>query len=216
MLSVLNNRTYRHLFTAQVIALVGTGLMTVALGLLAYELAGADAGAVLGTALAIKMLAYAGVAPVAQAFADRLPRRSLLVALDLVRAAVALCLPFVTEVCRAPFGSRQAQRGRQLDPHPAQQQGQRSNPCRHVPGRPCQGAVERTKAQPVRSPVQQGFRRKHGGHYRHRMPQHQPRKPITQSHLNPPPRLHRATVAAMYRRTTGHSGPHAGAGIRYQ
>ena len=67
MLSVLNNRTYRHLFTAQVIALVGTGLMTVALGLLAYELAGADAGAVLGTALAIKMLAYAGVAPVAQA-----------------------------------------------------------------------------------------------------------------------------------------------------
>ena len=98
MLSVLNNRTYRHLFTAQVIALVGTGLMTVALGLLAYELAGADAGAVLGTALAIKMLAYAGVAPVAQAFADRLPRRSLLVALDLVRAAVALCLPFVTAV----------------------------------------------------------------------------------------------------------------------
>ena len=98
MLSVLNNRTYRHLFTAQVIALVGTGLMTVALGLLAYELAGADAGAVLGSALAIKMLAYVGVAPVAQAFADQFPRRSLLVALDLVRAVVAICLPFVTEV----------------------------------------------------------------------------------------------------------------------
>ena len=98
MLSVLKNRAYRHLFTAQVIALVGTGLMTVALGLLAYDLAGANAGAVLGTALAIKMLAYVGVAPVAQAFADRLPRRSLLVALDLVRASVALCLPFVSEV----------------------------------------------------------------------------------------------------------------------
>lgn len=98
MLAVLKNRTYRHLFAAQVIALVGTGLMTVALGLLAYELAGADAGAVLGTALAIKMLAYVGIAPIAQAFADRLPRRSLLVALDLIRAAVALCLPFVTEV----------------------------------------------------------------------------------------------------------------------
>ncbi|WP_454693400.1 MFS transporter [Achromobacter aegrifaciens] len=98
MFAVLKNRTYRHLFAAQVIALVGTGLMTVALGLLAYELAGADAGAVLGTALAIKMLAYVGIAPIAQAFAGRLPRRSLLVALDLVRAAVALCLPFVTEV----------------------------------------------------------------------------------------------------------------------
>lgn len=63
MFAVLKNRTYRHLFLAQVIALLGTGLATVALGLLAYDLAGADAGAVLGTALAIKMIAYTGVAP---------------------------------------------------------------------------------------------------------------------------------------------------------
>ena len=98
MLKVLANRTYRHLFAAQVIALVGTGLATVALGLLAYELAGADAGAVLGTALAIKMIAYVGVAPVAAAFAERLPRRAMLVSLDLVRAAVAVLLPFVSEV----------------------------------------------------------------------------------------------------------------------
>ncbi|RUY33303.1 MFS transporter, partial [Mesorhizobium sp. M7A.F.Ca.US.001.04.1.1] len=98
MLEVLADRTYRHLFLAQVIALVGTGLATVALGLLAYDLAGADAGAVLGTALAIKMIAYVGVAPVAAAFAERLPRRTMLVSLDLVRAAVAVFLPFVTEV----------------------------------------------------------------------------------------------------------------------
>jgi H+ antiporter protein len=98
MLDVLKNRTYRHLFFAQVIALVGTGLATVALGLLAYDIAGADAGAVLGTALAIKMLAYIGVAPIASAFAERVPRRTLLVALDLVRAGVALSLPFVTQV----------------------------------------------------------------------------------------------------------------------
>ena len=98
MLHVLANRTYRHLFLAQVIALVGTGLATVALGLLAYDLAGANAGAVLGTALAIKMIAYVGVAPVAAAFAERLPRRTMLVSLDLVRAAVAILLPFVTEI----------------------------------------------------------------------------------------------------------------------
>lgn len=97
MLSILANRTYRHLFTAQVVALVGTGLATVALGLLAYDLAGASAGEVLGTALAIKMLAYIGVAPIAAAFAERLPRRAMLVALDLVRALVALTLPFVTQ-----------------------------------------------------------------------------------------------------------------------
>ena len=33
MLNILSNRTYRHLFMAQVIALIGTGLATVALGL---------------------------------------------------------------------------------------------------------------------------------------------------------------------------------------
>ncbi|MEK2611660.1 MFS transporter [Pseudomonas shirazensis] len=98
MLSVLKNRTYRHLFIAQVIALIGTGLATVALGLLAYNLAGAQAGAVLGTALAIKMVAYIGVAPIAGAFAEHLPRKAMLVSLDLVRAAVALLLPFVTEI----------------------------------------------------------------------------------------------------------------------
>lgn len=98
MLEVLANRTYRHLFLAQVIALLGTGLATVALSLLAFDLAGANAGAVLGTALAIKMLAYIGVAPVASALAERLPRRAVLVTLDLVRAGVALLLPFVTQI----------------------------------------------------------------------------------------------------------------------
>ncbi len=98
MLSVLANRTYRHLFFAQVIALIGTGLATVALGLLAYDIAGADAGAVLGTALAIKMVAYIAIAPIAGAYADKLPRKRLLVAMDLVRAAVALVLPFVDAV----------------------------------------------------------------------------------------------------------------------
>lgn len=98
MLQVLANRTYRHLFLAQVVALIGTGLATVALGLLAYDLAGDRAGEVLGTALAIKMLAYIGVAPVAAAFAERWPRRTMLVSLDLIRAVVALSLPFVNQI----------------------------------------------------------------------------------------------------------------------
>ncbi|WP_020667819.1 MFS transporter [Amycolatopsis nigrescens] len=97
-MSLFAHRDYRHLFGAQVVALFGTGLTTVALGLLAYELAGADAGAVLGTALAIKMVTYVTVAPVAGAYADRAPRRVLLVTLDLVRAGVVLVLPFVDQV----------------------------------------------------------------------------------------------------------------------
>ncbi|MGW7026107.1 MFS transporter [Streptomyces xanthophaeus] len=98
MLSVLRNTAYRRLFTAQVVALVGTGLATVALSLLAHDLAGSGAAAVLGTALAIKMTAYVALAPVIAAVADRVPRRALLVTADLVRAAVALALPFVDRV----------------------------------------------------------------------------------------------------------------------
>ncbi len=98
MLSVLADRTYRHLFLAQVVALLGTGLATVALGLLAFDLAGEGAAMVLGTVFAIKMVAYVGIAPIAGAFAERVNRRRLLVSLDLVRAACAVALPFVTEV----------------------------------------------------------------------------------------------------------------------
>jgi hypothetical protein len=56
-----NKRAYYHPFFAQVIALVSTGVATGALALLAYELAGADTDTVMGTALAIKMLAYVRV-----------------------------------------------------------------------------------------------------------------------------------------------------------
>jgi len=98
MFDVLSDRTYRHLFLAQVVALLGTGLATVALGLLAFDLAGDGAAMVLGTVFTIKMVAYVGIAPVAGAFADRVPRRAFLVSLDLMRAGVALALPFVTEV----------------------------------------------------------------------------------------------------------------------
>ncbi|HEY1072076.1 MAG TPA: MFS transporter [Brevundimonas sp.] len=97
MFSPLKHAAYRHLFIAQVAALLGTGMATVALGLLAHDLAGAGAGEVLGIALAIKMIAYVGVAPFASALASRLPRKTLLVSLDVVRAAVAASLPFVNE-----------------------------------------------------------------------------------------------------------------------
>ena len=97
-MSPLANPTYRRLFAAQVIAIAGTGLTTIALALLAYDLAGGDAGIVLGTALALKMVAYVVIAPVVGGFAHRLPRRRLLIALDLVRAGIVLCLPFITEI----------------------------------------------------------------------------------------------------------------------
>ena len=98
VLEVLAVRTFRRLFAAQLVALVGTGLLTVALGLLAYDIAGSDAGAVLGTASAIKMVAYVVVAPVMSAVAASVPRKVLLVAADGVRASIAVTLPFVDQV----------------------------------------------------------------------------------------------------------------------
>lgn len=104
MFEILSDRTYRHLFLAQVVALLGTGLATVALGLLAYVLAGQGAAMVLGTVFTIKMVAYVGIAPIAGAFADRVNRRALLVILDVIRAGAALALPFVTEVWQVYLG----------------------------------------------------------------------------------------------------------------
>ena len=63
MLDILADRTYRHLFLAQIVALLGTGLATVALGLLAYDLAGQGAAMVLGTVFAIKMVQSLRAAP---------------------------------------------------------------------------------------------------------------------------------------------------------
>lgn len=97
MLSVLQGPTFRKLFAAQVIALIGTGLLTVALGLLAFDIAGDAAGAVLGTVLTIKMVAYVGLSPVISAVAAHIPRKPLLIGADLVRVGIAACLLFVTQ-----------------------------------------------------------------------------------------------------------------------
>lgn len=97
MLAVLRNPTYAKLFSAQIVALLGTGLLTIALGLLAFDIAGGDAGIVMGLAMTIKMVSYVAVAPVITALVAHVPRKQLLITADLVRAAVAVCLPFVTE-----------------------------------------------------------------------------------------------------------------------
>lgn len=95
LLRPLRNRAYLHLFTAQVVALVGTGLLTVALGLLAFDIAGGDAGRVLANVLTIKILIYVLLSPVITALAAQWRAKPVLVAADLVRAGVALTLPFI-------------------------------------------------------------------------------------------------------------------------
>jgi MFS family permease len=96
--SPLANPEFRKLFAAQIIALVGTGLSTVALTLLAYDLVGGNAAAVLGTAMAFKMVAYVVFAPIVGGLAHLFPRKAFLIIMDLIRAGIVLVMPFVTEV----------------------------------------------------------------------------------------------------------------------
>ena len=90
LLSPLSHPPFRRLFAARTMALLGSGMTTIALSLLAFDLVGDRAGVVLGSALALKMIAYVTVAPVVGGFADRLPRRAMLVGFDLARAALVL------------------------------------------------------------------------------------------------------------------------------
>lgn len=93
--SPLRNPTFRRLFAAQSLALIGMGLTTVALALLVYELDPAEAGLVLGGALGLKMVVKMIVAPVAGAYANRFPRRVLLGGIDLFRAGLIALYPFI-------------------------------------------------------------------------------------------------------------------------
>jgi hypothetical protein len=98
MLRALSHPAYLRLYLAQVASLAGTGLLTVALGLLAYDLAGGSAGRLLGTIFAVKMVAYVLVAPFASALTRGLPRKAVMVTADLVRMAAVVVLPLITEV----------------------------------------------------------------------------------------------------------------------
>lgn len=56
--SSLRQRRFAWLFAAQTVSLAGSGMTAVALGLLAYDLAGGQATAVLGAALTLRIVAY--------------------------------------------------------------------------------------------------------------------------------------------------------------
>ncbi|MFD0776003.1 MFS transporter, partial [Streptomonospora algeriensis] len=95
---LLHAGAYRRLLAAQVAALAGTGLATVALGLLAFRLAGDDASRVVATALTIKMVAYVVAGPLLTGLTVRLPRRAVLVGSDAVRASAVAVLPWTDQL----------------------------------------------------------------------------------------------------------------------
>ena len=93
------NRDFRLLFGAQIISLLGSGVTTVGLALFAYQLTGgASATAVIGNALTLRILAFLLFSQPAGVIADRLSRKKILVAADVVRFALLALFPFITAV----------------------------------------------------------------------------------------------------------------------
>lgn len=91
--SLLKQAPYRSLWTARTISQWGDAFNTVALVLLVYSLTGSGLG-VSGVVIA-EIIPVLLLAPVAGALVDRLPRVKVMIAADLVRAALAFALPFV-------------------------------------------------------------------------------------------------------------------------
>lgn len=97
--SPLANPSFRTLFAAQVCSLLAIGLMTVAMSLAAYRIGGAAAaGQILGFLLAVKMVAYVGLAPLAEALFAGRSRKRVMIWLDVARMALLLPMAFVTDV----------------------------------------------------------------------------------------------------------------------
>lgn len=96
MLAVLRNRRFAALFASQVSSLVATGLLTVALALVAVRLDPGAAAGIIGTALTIRIAVYVVVSPLASALLAGRSSRAVLVGADLVRLIVAGALVFAT------------------------------------------------------------------------------------------------------------------------
>ena len=98
MIGPLANSSFRRLFAAQICSLLGVGLLTVALSLAAFRIGGVAAGGqVLGMLLALKMVAYVALAPLAETVLASVPRKRAMVALDLGRMLLLIPMIFVAE-----------------------------------------------------------------------------------------------------------------------
>ena len=95
----LSYAVFRAVFASQVFSLLAVGLLTVALSLSAYSIGGNEAGGqVLGFLLALKMVAYVVLAPLAETALAGRPRKAIMVALNVGRMLLLLPMVFATEI----------------------------------------------------------------------------------------------------------------------
>src|SRR5437773_1528723 len=97
--SLWRNGNFRRLFGAQIISLTGSGVTTVGLALFAYQLTGGrSATAVIGNALTLRILAFLLFSQPAGVIADRVSKKRILIAADVIRFALLALFPFITSV----------------------------------------------------------------------------------------------------------------------
>ncbi len=98
MKSPLSYPAFRALFASQICSLLAVGLLTVALSLSAYAIGGdAAGGRILGLLLALKMVAYVLLAPLAETTLAGKPRKSVLIGLDIGRMLLLIPMAFVSD-----------------------------------------------------------------------------------------------------------------------
>lgn len=99
MTGPLSNPVFRTLFVAQIFSLLAIGVMTVALALAAYRIGGETGGGViLGLLLAVKMIAYVLVAPVAEVALSSKPRKPVMIGLNLGRMLLLIPMAFAGSI----------------------------------------------------------------------------------------------------------------------
>lgn len=81
-------------------SLVGSGVTSVALAAFAYQLSGRNATPIVGTALALRILSFVTVSPTAGVLADRVDRKRMLIAADVVCVGLLSVFSFITTVWR--------------------------------------------------------------------------------------------------------------------
>ncbi len=96
--SLFQNRLFTRLYLAQTVNLLGDALTWLGLALLAFELAGEQAGTVLAGALTLRVTAFVLLSPIAGAMADRVDRKQLMITTHVARMGIVCLLPFVTQV----------------------------------------------------------------------------------------------------------------------
>ncbi len=95
LLEPLRSKDFRCLWLGQLVSVVGDKVDQIALGFLVYQKTGS--GLQMGITLAISMLPAAVLGMVAGTYVDRFDKRRTMLAADVLRAALVLCVPFVAE-----------------------------------------------------------------------------------------------------------------------